>query len=58
LRTFVVNGSNHRDHTVATHALHDHLRRRNANARHAGLEHGSPWFARPHAPERAFTTSA
>ena len=34
LRTFVVAGSNHPNHTVATRALHAHLRWRNANARH------------------------
>ena len=34
LRTFVVVGSNHPDHLVATRALHTYLRWRNANARH------------------------
>ncbi|GAA2703734.1 hypothetical protein Apa02nite_062040 [Actinoplanes palleronii] len=34
LRTFVVAGSNHPNHTVATRALHKYLRWRNANARH------------------------
>lgn len=34
LRMFVVAGSNHPNHPVATHALHDYLRWRNANARH------------------------
>jgi hypothetical protein len=34
LRTFVVAGSNHPNHTVATSALHKYLRWRNANARH------------------------
>jgi transposase len=37
LRTFVVNGSNHPNHPVATRALHDHLRWRNANARHPDI---------------------
>jgi transposase len=34
LRTFVVNGSDHPNHTMATRALHAYLRWRNANARH------------------------
>ena len=34
LRTFVVAGSNHPNHTVATKAMHAYLRWRNANARH------------------------
>ncbi|GAA3245744.1 IS630 family transposase [Dactylosporangium siamense] len=34
LRMFVVAGSNHPNHTVATRALHTYLRWRNANARH------------------------
>ena len=34
LRTFVVAGSNHPNHLVATRALHKYLRWRNANARH------------------------
>jgi transposase len=34
LRTFVVAGSNHPNHTVATRSLHAYLRWRNANARH------------------------
>jgi hypothetical protein len=34
LQTFVVAGSNHPNHAVATRALHDYLRWRNANARH------------------------
>lgn len=34
LRTFVVAGSNHPNHTVATRAMHAYLRWRNANARH------------------------
>ena len=33
LRTFVVAGSNHPNHTVATKAMHAYLRWRNANAR-------------------------
>ena len=37
LRTFVVNGSNHPNHTAATRALHAYLRWRNANARHPDL---------------------
>lgn len=34
LRTFVVAGANHPNHTVATRALHAYLRWRNANVRH------------------------
>lgn len=34
LRTFVVAGSNHPNHTVATRAMQAYLRWRNANARH------------------------
>jgi transposase len=34
LRMFVVAGSNHSNHVVATRALHNYLRWRNANARH------------------------
>ena len=34
LRMFVVAGSNHPNHAVATRALHGYLRWRNANARH------------------------
>jgi transposase len=37
LRTFVVAGSDHPNHTVATRALHDYLRWRNANARHPDI---------------------
>ncbi len=42
LRTFVVAGSNYPDHTVATRAMHAHLRWRTANARHPDIrrEHG------------------
>jgi len=34
LRTFVIAGSNHPNHTVLARALHAYLRWRNANARH------------------------
>ena len=34
LRTFVLAGSNHPNHTVLARALHAYLRRRNAHARH------------------------
>jgi hypothetical protein len=34
LRTFVIAGSNHPNHTVLARALHGYLRWRNANARH------------------------
>jgi transposase len=34
LRTFVIAGSNHPNHTVLARRLHDYLRWRNANARH------------------------
>ena len=34
LRSFVLAGSNYRNHTVLTRALHAHLRWRNAHARH------------------------
>jgi transposase len=34
LKTFAVAGSNHPNHTVATRALHNYLRWRNANTRH------------------------
>lgn len=37
LRTFVVAGSNHPNHTAATRALHAYLRWRNANARHPDI---------------------
>ena len=37
LRTFVVAGSNHPNHTVATRARHAYLRWRNANARHPDI---------------------
>jgi transposase len=37
LRTFVIAGSNHPNHTVATRALHEHLRWRNANSRHPDI---------------------
>jgi hypothetical protein len=37
LRTFVVAGSNHPNHTVATRALQAYLRWRNANTRHPGV---------------------
>jgi len=34
LRTFVMGGSGHPDHTVLAGRLQDYLRRRNAHARH------------------------
>ena len=34
LRTFVIAGSDQPDHPALTRHLHNHLRRRNANARH------------------------
>jgi transposase len=34
VRTFVMGGSDHRNHTVLARKLHDYLRWRNANARH------------------------
>jgi transposase len=34
LRSFVIAGSNHPNHVALTRALHDHLRWRNAHARH------------------------
>lgn len=37
LREFVLNNSNHPNHTVLTRALHAHLRWRNQNARHPDL---------------------
>jgi hypothetical protein len=37
LRTFVVGGSDHPDHTVLARRLQDHLRWRNAHARHPGV---------------------
>jgi hypothetical protein len=37
LRMFVIAGSNHPNHTVATRALHDSPRWRNANARHPDI---------------------
>jgi hypothetical protein len=37
LRTFVVAGSNHPNHTVATRTVHAYLRWRNANARHPDI---------------------
>jgi transposase len=37
LRMFVVAGSNHPNHVVATRALHGYLRWRNANARHPAV---------------------
>jgi transposase len=36
-RTFVVAGSDHPNHAVATRALHEYLRWRNANARHPDI---------------------
>ncbi|GAA0731158.1 hypothetical protein GCM10010199_47320 [Dactylosporangium roseum] len=37
LRIFVVAGSNHPNHPVATQALHDYLRWRNSNARYPDI---------------------
>ena len=37
LREFVLNNSDHRNHTVLTRRLHAHLRWRNANARDPDL---------------------
>nr|WP_322767187.1 MULTISPECIES: hypothetical protein [unclassified Frankia] len=34
LRRFAIANSEHPNHTVQTHALHDYLRWRNAHARH------------------------
>jgi hypothetical protein len=34
VRTFVMGGSDHPNHTALTHKLHDYMRWRNANARH------------------------
>jgi hypothetical protein len=37
LRTFVIAGSNHPNHSVQARRTHDYLRRRNANTRHPDL---------------------
>ena len=37
LRTFVMGGSDHPDHTVLARRLQDYLRWRNARARHSGV---------------------
>lgn len=48
LKTFVVAGSNHPNHTVATGALRAHLRWRNAHARHRDVLAGRMAAARAH----------
>jgi hypothetical protein len=37
LRTFVMGGSDHPNHTVLARRLQDYLARRNANARHSDV---------------------
>jgi hypothetical protein len=34
VRTFVIGGSDYRNHTILAHRMQDYLRWRNANARH------------------------